>query len=101
MPVVPIGLVPNATMGSVATWHSQTRDLRDVVRFVVSPIGTKHDFDKLNEDLLADKADYVFSTTIDIMLAIHTSKKAAKFQDWGRYQVNLARENAPVYEGRY
>jgi hypothetical protein len=78
--------------------HLRTRDLRDVVRFGVSPIGTEHDFDKLNEDLLADKADYVFSTTIDIMIAIHTSKKAVKLQDRGRYQVNLARENVPVYK---
>ena len=40
MPVVPTGLAPNAPMGSVATWHPRTRDLRDVVRFGVSPIGT-------------------------------------------------------------
>ena len=40
MPVVPIGLAPNAPMGSVATWHPRNRDLRDVVRFGVSPIGT-------------------------------------------------------------
>jgi len=98
MPVVPIGLAPNAPMGSVATWYPRNRDLRDAVRFGVSPIGTKHDFDKLNEDLLADKADYVFSTTIDTMHAIHTSKKAVKLQDRGRYQVNLARENVPVYK---
>ena len=32
------------------------------------------------------------------MLAIHTSKKAVKLQDRGRYQVNLARENVPVYK---
>lgn len=59
-------------------------------------IGTKHDFDKLIEDLLADKADYVFSTTIDTMLTIHTSEKAVKLQDRGKCQVNLARENVPV-----
>lgn len=32
------------------------------------------------------------------MLDIHTSKKAVRLQDPGRYQVNLARENDPVYK---
>lgn len=58
----------------------------------------KHDFDKLNEELLADKADYVFSTTIDIMLAIHTTKKAVKLQDRVRHHVTLVRENVTVYK---
>lgn len=58
----------------------------------------KHDFDKLNENLLADKADYVFSTTIDLMLAIDTAKKAVRLQDRVRHQVALAREHVPVYK---
>ena len=58
----------------------------------------KHDFDKLNEHLLADKADYVFSSTIDIMLAIHTTKKAERLQDRGRHTVELARENVHIYK---
>ena len=58
----------------------------------------KHDFDKLDEDLLADKADYVFSTTIDIMLAIHTAKKAERLQDRAKHHVTLVRENVPVYK---
>jgi hypothetical protein len=61
-------------------------------------VGVKHDFDKLDEDLLADKADYVFSTTIDIVLAIHTTKKAVKLQDRAKHHVALARENVPVYK---
>jgi len=57
----------------------------------------KNDFDKLDDKLLADKTDYVLSTTIDIFLAIGTAKKMERLQDRGQHFVNLAREGVPVY----
>jgi hypothetical protein len=57
----------------------------------------KDDFAKLDEKLLADKADYVFSTAVDIILAIHTSRRAVRQQEHGRYYIALARENVPIY----
>jgi hypothetical protein len=58
----------------------------------------KHDFGKLDAATLADKAEYVFSTTVDIALAIHASRKATKWEQHGRYFLTLARENVAVYE---
>ena len=57
----------------------------------------KYDFDKLDENLLADKADYVLSTTIDIFLAITTAKRMERLQNYGRHHLNLAKEGVPVY----
>ena len=58
----------------------------------------KHDFGKLDAATLADKAEYVFSTTVDIALAMHASRKAVRWEQHGRYFLTLARENVPVYE---
>ena len=58
----------------------------------------KDDFAKLDEHLLADKVDYVFSSTVNIILAIDTARRAVKWQDQGRYYLTLARENTPVYK---
>lgn len=58
----------------------------------------KHDFGKLDSATLADKSVYVFSTTVDIALSIHASRKATKWEQHGRYFLTLARENVPVYE---
>lgn len=57
----------------------------------------KYDFDKLDDNLLADKADYVLSTTIDVFLAITTTKRMERLQDHGRHYLNLAKEGVPVY----
>jgi hypothetical protein len=58
----------------------------------------KHDFAKLDAMTLADKAEYVFSTTVDIALAINASRKAVRWTDHGHYFLNLARENVPVFQ---
>lgn len=58
----------------------------------------KHDFDKLDPLLLADKADYIFSTTIDVVLAIHTNRKRMRSSEYGRYYLDLIQPNVPVFE---
>lgn len=58
----------------------------------------KHDFGKLDAATLADNAEYVFSTVVDIALAIHAARKAVKWRQHGRYFLKLAREGVSIYE---
>jgi hypothetical protein len=60
----------------------------------------KHDFNKLDEQLTADQADYIFSTTVDLFLAIYAHKRAIRLLSRdasGKSWVALAKENVPVY----
>lgn len=58
----------------------------------------KNDFDKLDKKFLADKIEYVFSTTIDVVLGLHTARKAVKTRGYGRYYLELRRAGVPVFE---
>jgi hypothetical protein len=58
----------------------------------------KREFDKLDNATLSDNVEYIFSTTVDIALAIHASRKAVRLKQHGRYFLNLARQCAPIYE---
>lgn len=58
----------------------------------------KRDLDKLDARFLSDNVDYIFSATVDILLAIHTTRRATKRSKPGQYYLELAQENVPVYE---
>ena len=58
----------------------------------------KHDFDKLDTQLLADKIEYVFATTIDVVLGLHAARKAIKTSGYGRYYLELRKDCVSVYE---
>jgi hypothetical protein len=58
----------------------------------------KHDFSKLDAATLVDNAEYVFSTVVDMALAIHATRRAIRSNQNGRYLVKLAREGVPIYE---
>lgn len=58
----------------------------------------KYDFGKLDAATLADNSEYVFSTTVDIALAINAARKAVRWKQHGLYFVTLAREGVPIYE---
>ena len=58
----------------------------------------KYDFDKLDKELLSDKIEYIFSTTIDIILAIHTTREAIKTPGYGKFHLVLSQENVSVFE---
>jgi hypothetical protein len=58
----------------------------------------KHDFHKLDSRVLEDKVAYIFSTTIDVVLAIHTTRKAIKTANRGSYYLELAQANVPIFE---
>lgn len=58
----------------------------------------KNEFDKLDLKLLEDKIEYIFSTTVDVVLGLHEARKAVKTTGHGSYYVELGREGVPVFE---
>lgn len=58
----------------------------------------KHDFDKLDDAVLADKAEYVFSTTVDVLLSLHANRRKTKTSQYGTYFVELKNDTVPVFE---
>jgi hypothetical protein len=58
----------------------------------------KHDFDKLDPQLLADKIEYIFATTVDVVLGLQAAREAVKNKGYGRYYLELRTEGVPVYE---
>ena len=58
----------------------------------------KEDFDKLDNELLADQIEYIFSTTVDVILGLHTARKAVKSRAYGRYHLDLRTDCVPVFD---
>jgi hypothetical protein len=59
----------------------------------------KQDFAKLDEDVLSDKIEYIFSATLDVVLSIHRTRQAVRQADRGNsYFFDLTQENVPVYQ---
>lgn len=58
----------------------------------------KHDFDKLDPQLLEDKIEYIFATTIDVVLELHAARKAVKSHTYGCYYLELLKDCVTVYE---
>jgi len=58
----------------------------------------KYDFAKLDGNVLRDKIEYIFSTTVDIVLSIHSTRSASKYIDHQSYNLELKQENVPVFE---
>lgn len=58
----------------------------------------KEDFDKLEIDVLKTNIEYIFSATINIILAIHTKRASIKTSTSRRYYIDLKQEEVPIYE---
>lgn len=58
----------------------------------------KHDFDKLDSAVLADKAEYIFATTVDVLLSLHANRRKTKTSEYSSYFVELKNDNVPVLE---
>lgn len=58
----------------------------------------KEDFGKLDAEFLADKIEYIFSTAVDVVLGLHTTRKAVKSGGHGSYFLELRREEVLVFE---
>ena len=54
-------------------------------------------FEKLKEDPVVDKADHIFSSTVDISLALSTTRKAQRLLNLRTFTVALANEGVSVY----
>ena len=58
----------------------------------------KHEFSKLDEKVLTDKIEYIFSATLDVVLSIHRTRQATQWTDHNTYYLNLKQENVPIYK---
>lgn len=58
----------------------------------------KHDFSKLDEQVLADKIEYIFSATLDVALSIHRTRQATKWAERKNYYLELTQEDVPVFK---
>lgn len=58
----------------------------------------KSDFNVLDVDGIQERAEYVFSATVDIALAIQASNRAVQWHGFDRYTAKLAKANVSVYE---
>ena len=58
----------------------------------------KHEFDKLDDKILPDKIEYIFNTTVDIILSIHTTKQNIQSKDYIFFNLELVSDEVPVFE---
>jgi hypothetical protein len=58
----------------------------------------KRDFDKLEDQHIADKIEYIYATTVDIIYSISIKKASVRSPDYQKYIVNLASVEVPVFE---
>ncbi len=70
----------------------------EVIRLKDKEWVVKYDFDKLDAAILADKVEYIYATSIDILLAIHANRKKTRTSEYGSYFLELTQENVPVFE---
>lgn len=58
----------------------------------------KNDFSKLDETVLTDKIEYIFSATLDVVLSIHRTRQATKWAERNNYYLELSQEGVPVFK---
>ena len=58
----------------------------------------KKDFQKLDEEGIKDRAEYVLDSSINLILTKHLDIKRSKSPDYKKYYVSLKNESVPIYE---
>lgn len=58
----------------------------------------KHELDKLEVQTLENNIEYIFNTTADIILSVHTNKKNIKTKSYFSFKVDLVIDQIDVYE---
>lgn len=58
----------------------------------------KYDFAKLEVDLLKGNIEYVFNTTVDIIITLYVKKGSIKTSSHRDYHLELKQEEVPIYE---
>jgi hypothetical protein len=71
----------------------------EIIRNEDSSWTFREDFDKLDSERLAEHADYIFSTTVDLALSIHTTRRSIRWRTGSRrWTLRLKTESVPVYD---
>jgi len=58
----------------------------------------KREFRKLDDEGIKERSEYVLDSTINLLIAKHSDLRRSKSPDYRKYNINLKRENVPVYE---
>jgi len=58
----------------------------------------KREFDKIDNNVLSDKIEYIFSTAVDIVMGVHANRRASKWAHQGQYELPLVGDSIPVYQ---
>lgn len=58
----------------------------------------KEEFQKLEKEGIAERAEYVLDTTINLFVSMDQKRKALKSVEWKNYYVTLHKPKVPLYE---
>lgn len=56
----------------------------------------KNDFNKIDDKILEDKIEYIFSSTVDMILAIHVVRNNIKTQEHNKFYLELKEDKVPI-----
>jgi len=58
----------------------------------------KREFSKFDETVLKDRAEYILSTTFDVLMSLHKTAEKTRWLEQQKYYLTLNRESVPVYK---
>ena len=58
----------------------------------------KHEFSILNPANLEEEIDYIFTSTVDIIVSLYTNRASSRQMPLELYKIKLKREGVPVYK---
>ena len=58
----------------------------------------KHEFSKLDKEVLTDKIEYIFSATLDVVMSIHRTRQATQWAGHNKYFLDLKQEHVSIYK---
>jgi hypothetical protein len=58
----------------------------------------RRDLELLTNEALSENVDYVLTSTLEIVLSIHTKRRSVKWRAPRRFNVTLAHESVPVFQ---
>lgn len=58
----------------------------------------KYELNKTHENILTDQIEYIFSSTVDIVLAIHIVQNNTKTQEYNNFFIELKEDKVPVLD---
>lgn len=58
----------------------------------------KYEFNKIDNEILKDKIEYIFNSTVDMILSIHIIRNNIKTQEHQRFFIELRKDKVPVLD---